>query len=310
MRRFTLILSCLLSVVPLWAQDLESALEQVSSLVTEHRFSEVIDILAPFADIEDPEARYAVVAETGRAYFHLGDYRSANAAFKEAVSLRPRRAETALYLMATSYLVGDRDLAHSIFREILSSGATDLYLAITLPGERNFLSDPVVTQLLGEFTVPLNANIDRGSVLEVELGQPRTEVETRLGAESGADGTALTARAGPYLTWVFGYDESDSLAQIMLYNEHLVRYTPYRLDLGSSVDWRATPETATANFGAPASTTRDGEDIVVMVWNRGGVRMTLEFAPPRQPIPSGLSSDRPCLRVVRLERLPPQPGDQ
>ena len=236
-------------------------------LVSEHRFSEVIDILAPFADIEDPEARYAVVAETGRAHFHLGNYRLADTAFREAVSLRPRRAETALYLMATAYLTGDRDLAHRIFREILASGATDLYLALTLPGERRFLADPVVRRLLNEFAVPLGVNIDRGSVLEVELGQPRAEVETRLGVEGGADGTALTARAGPYLTWAFSYDDSGSLAQITLYNEHLVRYTPYRLDQGSSVDWRATPETATSTFGAPNSTARDGEEVVVMVWD-------------------------------------------
>jgi hypothetical protein len=304
MKGFAIAIVLMTPTPSVWTNDLETALEQVRRLVSEHRYDEVLDLMAPFSDIEDPESRYAVTAETGRAHFHLGDYQAADAAFREAVRLRPQRAETALYLMATSYLVDDHELTHRILREVLSSGATDLYLAVTLPGERAFLADPAVRMILDEFQRPLVVDLDQGSVLDVELGQPRQQVEQTLGVAAGDDGTALTARAGPYLTWVFGFGEDALLAQIMLHNEHLYRYTPYRLRIGSKIDWRATPEIATSALGAPASTTRAGEEIVVMTWNRDTMRLTLEFAPPRTPSATGNDPARPVLRVVRLDTGP------
>lgn len=290
------------------AQNLEPALEHARQLGREHRYQEVIEVLARFEHLEDPEARYVVAAEIGRAHYHLGDYAAANSAFREAVALRPQRVETALYLLATSYLVGDFDQAYTIFREVVASGATDLYLAVTLPGERAFLSDPVVWSILDELATPVVIDLDRGSLLGVELGQARSSVEQRFGAKTETAGDTLTARAGPYLTWAFGFGESGALTRVMLHNEHLLRYTPYRLQVGSAIDSRSTPEAATAALGAPISTSSDGDELVAMEWLKGDLRLTMEFAPPRTPAPPGAPADRPMLRVVRLETIDPETG--
>lgn len=259
--------------------------------------------MSHFEGIKDPEAQYVVTAEIGRAHFHLGNYGAANIAFRKAVSLRPQRIETALYLQATSYLIGDRNQAYAIFREIVASGATDLYLAVTLPGERAFLSDPEVRSILDEGATTVAVDLDRGSLLGVELGRPRAEVEKTLGVAPDTTGDTLTARAGPYLTWAFGFDDEGNLDRVMLHNEHLLRYTPYRVEFDSAIDFRSTPEAATAALGAPASTSTSGDDVVVMVWKRATVKLTLEFAKLRSPAPIGVSQDRPMLRVVRLERI-------
>jgi tetratricopeptide (TPR) repeat protein len=305
-RTTAIILALIVGCGTAMAQELEPALEHARQLGKDHRYHEVIELLAHFEGMEDPEAQYVIAAEIGRAHYHLGDYGAANSAFRKAVSLRPQRVETALYLQATSYLVGDRDQAYAIFREVISSGATDLYLAVTLPGERAFLSDPVVWSILDELATPVVIDLDRGSLLGVELGQPRSEVETRFGAGPATTGDTLTARAGPYLTWAFGFGDSDTLAQVMLQNEHLLRYTPYRLEVGSSINSRSTPEAATAALGAPSSTTTSGDDLVVMVWLREALKLTLEFAPPRTPAPPGAPVDRPMLRVVRMEAIEPE----
>jgi tetratricopeptide (TPR) repeat protein len=294
---------CLLTVGAAAAQDLDSALEQARQLGREHRYDEVIELLSHFLAEEDPEAQYVVAAEIGRARYHLGDYEAANESLKKAVALRPQRAETALYLEATSYLVGERDLAYAIFREIIASGADDLYLAVTLPGERAFLADPKVWEILEELATPVGVDVDRGSLLGVEMGLPRREVERRLGVATAPSGAAITARAGPFLTWVFGFDDAGLLSQIMLHNEHLLRYTPYRIRLLEDLDWRTTPERATEALGAPFSTTGHDDELVVMVWDREFVRLTLEFAPPRTPAPPGVDPARPKLRVVRMEAI-------
>jgi tetratricopeptide (TPR) repeat protein len=285
------------------AQDLEGALELARNLAEEHRYSEVIEVLSPFTDLEDAESSYAVAAELGRASFHLGDYSSADRQFRRAVAIRPQRVETALYLEATSYLIGNRDQAYAIFREILASGATDLYLAVTLPGERRFMADPKVWAILEELQRPVAIDLDRGALLGVALGDARGEVERHLGASPGASGDTLTARAGPFLTWAFVFDGDDNLSRIMLHNEHLYRYTPYRLGLAEELDWRAGPEAATTALGAPLETSTIAEDVVIMAWNLGSVRLSLEFAPARTPVPPGLDDRRPSLRVVRIERL-------
>lgn len=284
------------------AQDFKSALDQATEYAKAHRYSEVIELLEPFVDIDDPESRYAVAAETGRAFFHLGDYAEADRRFRTAVSLRPRRVETALYLQATSYLIGNREQAYAIFREVLASGATDLYLAVSLPGERAFLADHRVWAILDEMQRPVEVNLDEGSLLDVALGDRRPEVEAALGVPSGAAGDALTARAGPYLTWVFGFNESESLSQIMLHIENLVRYTPYRPRFNPDLDWRSRPQDATAALGAPVSTSAADDDVVVMRWRRDGVAVTMEFARPRRPAPPEVDPRQPALRVVRLER--------
>ncbi len=288
-------------------RDLGPALELARGLVEQHRYEQVIELMAPFAAVEDAEARYAVRAEAGRAHFHLGEYNAAHALLEEAVRLRPRRIETGLYLMATSYLTGEVEQAYRILREVLRSGATDLYLAVTLPGERAFLSDREVRRMLTELARPVQVDIDRGSALGVALGQRRADVEAGLGFETGpaAPKSVVTAHAGPFLTWAFGFDDSGTLTRIMAHNEHLLRYTPFRLDLDHDLDWRATPIAATRALGAPASTSRGDGEVVVMAWHRGPVRLTLEFGRPRAPAPPGIDDDGPMLRVVRLETADP-----
>jgi hypothetical protein len=142
-------------------------------------------------------------------------------------------------------------------------------------------------------------------MLGVGLGQTRNKVAAALGIDPGSSGpeAAITAHAGPYLTWAFAFDGDDTLTGIMAHNEHLLRYTPYRLVLERGVDWRAAPSTATAAFGAPTSTTKAGDDVVVMIWIRGSLRMTLEFAAPRVPPPPGIDGEDPVLRIMRLEAL-------
>lgn len=289
------------ATAPCWGQNLDAALEQARQLVEQHRYQDVIDILEVFRNLDDTESRYIVAAELGRAHFHLGDYTAADAEFRLAVTLRPQRPETALYLQATSYLTGNRDQAYTILREILASGATDLYLAVTLPGERLFLADPEVWSIIDELSRPVAVDVDRGSLLDVDMGLSRPEVVRRLGASTGPSGDALTAHAGPYLSWVFAFDADGSLDRVMLHNEHLYRYTPFRLRFSEQLDWKATPAAATRVLGAPVSTaTADGE-VVIMIWDRSAVRLTFEFAPPRSPAPPGLSTDEPVLRVVRME---------
>lgn len=303
------VLACLIGACAVAAQDLESALDQARQLGQQHRYRDVIELLSHFEDHEDSEAQYVLAAEIGRAHFHLGDYKAANGCFRRAVVLRPQRAETALYLEATSYLTGDREQAYAIFREIVASGATDLYLAVTLPGERSFLGDPVVWQILEELGTLVEVDVDRGSVFDIELGQTRADVERRLGAELASTGDALTARAGPNLTWAYGFDDAGALSQIMLHNQHLLRYTPYRLQLGPKLGSLSGPAIATTTLGAPISTSTSGEEIVVMVWHRERVRLTLEFAPPLIPAPPGVATDKPVLRVVRMEAIEAEDED-
>ena len=131
LRFFTTLLGALLGVGA-GGDDFASALERAREAGISHRYAEVIEILTPFNAVEDSETRYITAAEIGRAFYHLGRYREAHRAFREAVRLHPERAETAIYLEATSYLVGDTVQAYTILREILRSGARDLYLAVTL----------------------------------------------------------------------------------------------------------------------------------------------------------------------------------
>ena len=83
--------------------------------------------------------------------------------------LFPTRVESAIYLLATSYLLDDRDQAYEILRAILDSGARDLYLVMTLPGERRFAADPDVQAIIGPRGLNLLERILGGEVTEVEV---------------------------------------------------------------------------------------------------------------------------------------------
>jgi tetratricopeptide (TPR) repeat protein len=283
------------------AEDLETALDRAHEAARSHRYADVITILTPFNAAAEPETRYITAAEIGRAYFHLGNYQLAHRAFREAVSLHPERAETAIYLEATSYLLGEREQALAIFREILASGAKDLYLAVTLPGERQFLADPEVRSILAEHAVPLEVDPQHGSVMGVTLGEDREKVAAALSARS-ADPTAptLTAHAGPAFIWGFVFDAEQRLVEIVLQAENLLRYTPYRLRFGDEVDWRATPATAAAMWGSPTEMTTNDDGGVEMLWDFEDHRLALGFARPRGPGPIDVAEGAAVLRSVQL----------
>ena len=306
----TTLLTTLAGVCPA-AVGFERALENAREAGLNHRYDEVIEILTPFNASDDPEIRYVTAAEIGRAYFHLGRYGEAHRAFREAVRLRPERAETAIYLEATSYLMGDSGQAYAILREILRSGARDLYLAVTLPGERRFLTDPTVHEIIEEFSVDLMVDIERARVLGVGLGESRSDAVARLDARSSdPEAPALTASAGPALIWAFGFDAEQKLDDILLQAENIIRYTPYRIRFGDTLDWRLTPAAAIAAWGPPSQTAASDNDGFVVSWDLSGHRLTLDFGRPRPPRPLGIQEGAAMLRTVQLTRHTSQAADR
>jgi tetratricopeptide (TPR) repeat protein len=269
----------------------------------------VIELLSELEGEEvDSESRYIVAAELGRAYFHLGRYAEAYTRFREAVTIHPDRAETALYLQACAYLVGDLEQALLIFRAVLESGARDLYLAVTLPGERRFLAEEQVWAILESHRVSMGLDLEHGRLLGLELGDPRSKVAATLGSSpSTAEGPSLTAEAGPHLVWGFSFDDRDRLREVVIHVENLVKYTPYRLGIGAS-DWRTSPAELTAALGATSTTGSDVDRILVMSWERGGFTISAAFGHPRPPRPPGLSPGAAMLRLIRLTRSPGAPG--
>ena len=257
----------------------------------------------PFNSLEDSEARYITAAEIGRAYFHLGRYHEAHQAFRQAVRLRPERAETAIYLQATSYLVGDTGQAYSILREILKSGARDLYLAVTLPGEKRFLADPKVIQIIEEYAVPLSVDIKRGLVHGVGLGTSREVAVDKLHARSSdPTSNALTASAGPALIWAYVFDADHRLEEIVIQADHLFRYTPYRLSFDQDLGWSLTPAAAIAAWGPPNRTEPTGDHEMLVSWRFDSHLVDLRFGRPREPRPPGIAEGVAVLRSIHLTR--------
>ena len=307
-------LACLFAVIWLAApgavaEDRDSALRRAREAADGRRYAEVIEILTPYNAIDDPEWRYVSAAEIGRAYFHLARYQEAHNAFRQAVTLHPERVESAIYLQATSFLVGERKQALLIFEEILKSGARDLYMAVTLPGERRFLADPEVRAILAEHITPLEVDIENASVLGVSLGDNRDRVDAVLEAESSdQSATALTASAGPAVIWAFVFDQEQTLVEIVLQADNLFRYTPYRIHLGNGVDWRATPAAALAALGPPTTTIDTPDHGLAMTWKWPTHRLTLEFATPREPRPAEFAEGGAMLRVATLGVQPTVSG--
>ena len=308
------ILTLLLAVPPsgsLTANDFEAALERAREAGRQHRYNEVIELLTPFNANSDPEVRYITAAEIGRAYFHLGRYGEAHRAFREAVRLHPERAESAIYLEATSYLTGDSEQAYAILREILQSGARDLYLAVTLPGERRFLADPEVHQIIEKSSVDLAIDVEGARVLGVGLGESRSDVVDKLKARSSdPEATALTASAGPALIWAFVFDTDQQLDEILLQAENLYRYTPYRLRFDDKTNWNLSPAAAIASWGPPSHTAASQEDGIAVSWDYPGHRLTLDFGRPRPPRPLGMAEGAAMLRTVQFTRQTSDPADR
>jgi tetratricopeptide (TPR) repeat protein len=287
------------------AEDRESALRRAREAANNQQYADVIEILTPFNSIDDPEWRYVSAAEIGRAYFHLARYHEAHNAFREAVRLHPERVESAIYLEATSFLVGDRKQALLIFEEILKSGARDLYMAVTLPGERRFLADPGVRAILADHVIPLDIDVESASVLGASLGDSRDRVEALLEAEtSDRSATSLTASAGPAFIWGFVFDQDQRLGEIVLQTENLFKYTPYRVRLGDGVDWSATPAAVLAAWGPPETTFDTPDHGLAMTWKWPKHRSTLEFASRQKPRPAEFAEGAAMLKAIILSGLP------
>lgn len=308
-RRLSIVLTVLLVSGGLAATDLETALERARVAALDHRYADVIALLTPFNAVTDQEMRYITAAEIGRAYFHLGHYREAHNAFRQAVRLRPERAETAIYLEATSYLMGDKEQAYAILREVLKSGARDLYLALTLPGERNFAADPKVQTIIAEHAVPLAVDLERAEVLGVSLGDARETAVEKLGVPSStADTRALTASAGPATIWALVFDDRQELGEVVLQAENLLRYTPYRLRIDHHLDWRSTPAAALAVLGTPDSSSSSVDGGIIMTWVRPGHTLILDFGTPHYPRPPSIPEGVAMLRSLHLKQPVTHPG--
>ena len=307
-------LTLLLAILPsgrLTANDFESALEHAREAGLSHRYDEVIELLTPYNADDNPETRYITAAEIGRAYFHLGRYGEAHRAFREAVRLHPERVETAIYLEATSYLMGNSEQAYAILREILKSGAFDLYLAVTLPGERRFLADPQVHQIIEEFSVDLEIDVEQARILGVGLGENRSDAVDKLFAKSSdPEAPALTASAGPALIWAFVFGAEQQLEEILLQAENLYRYTPYRLKFDEKNDWSLTPAAAIASWGPPSQTAVSQEGGIAISWDYPDHRLTLDFGRPRPPRPLGLTEGAAMLRTVQFKQHSSDPADR
>jgi tetratricopeptide (TPR) repeat protein len=288
------------------AADFDLTLAQVRDAARHHRYSEVIELLTPFNSVDDPEIQYITAAEIGRAHYHLGQYEQAHRAFRQAVRIHPDRVETALYLQATAYLVGDKQQALGILRELLRSGARDLYLAVTLPGEKDFLVDPEVWKLLQEYSVPFAIDLDQGTIFEVSLGEDRSSIEDILTASTGDPlSKGLSASAGPHLVWAFAFDSEQRLEEVQVHAENLLKYTPYRLRIGEHLDWSATPSAVVAVLGPPTRTSSHVDHRISMIWEHSRYQLTLEFGPPRTPRPPGIADATAMLRRLRMTRNPP-----
>jgi tetratricopeptide (TPR) repeat protein len=241
--------------------------------------------------------RYAVAAELGRAWFHLGDYSTAYAFLARAAALEPRRIETALYLEASAFLTGRRRQALAIFEEVVRSGAPDLYLAVTLPGERSFLADPEVRHAR-----PISMSLHHGTFEGIRPGQQRRSVEDALGVRSpDPSSPTLVARAGPEMIWAFRFSQAGTLEEIAVRAELLLRYTPYRLRFAGGLDWSLGPEQAIAELG-PAGSTTTAEGSLALAWDLPDLSLSLVFGRPTGPVPPTLGGDHLVLQLVRIRR--------
>jgi tetratricopeptide (TPR) repeat protein len=289
-------------------EDFDAALVHAREAAQRHRYAETIEILQPYASSDDSEIMYITAAEIGRAYFHLGRYQAANRAFRQAVTIHPEIPETAIYLEASSYLTGDTHQAYLIFEELLRSGARDLYLAVTLPGNRRFLAEPEVQALLAKYAVPLEVDVRQATIMGVSLGDSHEDVIATSGA-TAADSTArtLTAEAGPAVLWVFAFDSEQRLEETVLNAANLVDYTPYRMQFAAGIDWTATPAAAIAAWGLPTSTSTDSETGLSATWDFGDHYLTVTFGTAGALRPPEAPQGAAMIRSLRLSIGPTPP---
>jgi len=289
------------------SRDPRRALEEARQAAEAQDFQTALEALRPYlgGDLSKP-LDWEITAEAGRAAFSLGQLEEARSLLRLAVAARPTVAETAVYLEAVSYLLGDRKQALMIFEALLQGHVPDLYLAVTLPGETRFLADPDVRALLKRYAIPLEVEADSGNCLGLHLGQSRNEVIAALGLAPVSD-SVLMARAGPELIWVLSFDRLGMLREVVLHADHLRRYTPYRLALGLSetpaakkLGWLSRPQEVIAVLGAPAGKDREADGALRLRWDFPGHSLEMIF--------TGVPGDDFSRGHLQLLRLSTQKG--
>ncbi len=295
--------------VAIWSEEAppvipEEALEQARSLASANRFTEALATLEPVIrdDLSD-EISWEIAAEAGRAAFHLGRYRRANELFRRVVQARPIVVELVLYLEATSYVLGDRRQAFAIFEAVLQSQAQDLYLAVTLPGEKRFLREPEIQRLLQRYAQPLVIRPESATVQGVRLGQGRSQIAQRQGVEASGGGSSLIARAGPMMTWVMSFDDQGHLVEVILNADNLRRYTPFSLDLSEGVTWTSTPLVCIESLGPPHGTSATNDGALIMTWDYPESSLDLVFRRPNAE-----NEGAAILEMIRMYRRPTRGG--
>lgn len=272
--------------LPAWSEEAppasaEEILEQARSMAAANRYSEALATLEPLIhdDLSD-EISWEIAAEAGRAAFHQGKYRRANEILRRVVHARPIVVEPALYLEATSYVLGDHRQAFEIFEAVLQSQGQDLYLAVTLPGEKRFLAEPEIQRLLLRYAQPLVIRPESASIQGIRLGQARPQIAQRQGIETSGGGSSLIARAGPLMTWVLSFDDQEQLVEFVLDTGHLDRYTPFTLDLSEGLSWTSSPIDCIGSLGPPQRTSATSDGTLILTWDYPEASLDLVFSRP------------------------------
>jgi len=282
-------------------------LDRAASLLEHHRYQQALTLLEPYADRQDLDAttRFWINADLGVSYFHLARYELAYKFLGRAGTLEPRNAQMALYREAAAWVTGRREEALKLFEGILSSGAKNLFPAITLPGERQFLADPRTWRVLLEHAIPLEANLEAGTFAGIGLGSSREDVAKifHLGG-TGAKRPVLQASAGPRVLWAFSFDDTGRVSEILIDAQNVLRYSPYTIALDRAHDWKTTVAGVLGLFGRPTVTHPEKKHGLILRWNYKTHFSELEFGAPVDPPPPMIPAGTAIFRMIRMTAIP------
>ena len=127
---------------------------------------------------------------------------------------------------------------------------------------------------------PLVVRPAAATIQGVRLGQNRLDIAGGLGIEAPGKESTLVARAGPFLTWVFSFDENDLLTEIVLNTEILNRYTPFVLDLADGISWESTPIECIGGLGGAHQSATTDDGALILTWTYPEASLDLVFSRP------------------------------
>ncbi len=283
-------------------EDLGTVLGQAEGLADRHRYREVVELLGAVDRVGlDAESELRLRLTLARAYFHLGRYGDAYGLLGDGVVGLEGSSDAAVYLEASAYLTGRTAVARAVLEQVLAAGQVDLYREVTLPGERGFLGDPEVWEVLTRnarrLVVPIAGQRDG-----LQLGSTREAVSTAVPARLDRldEGRRLGLDAGPHRVLTLDLGGAERLEGLVIDAGALLRYTPLRLDLGGGLGWWTAPDEAVERLGAPAEFRPLSLGGVRMEWAVEGGRVALEFGPPGAARPSPIDDGRAMLLRVEL----------